>query len=112
MADAHGPLPNGVQVSHPVLGSLAISGRDLLLAVVLLALGCGAIAVQVVTMRAFQQGITSGLQEMAREFEISQQDRTEILHILRARSCAEALIAPTPRSDELRTRRRPAERER
>lgn len=114
-APAPPPRPgngNGLSFSNPLIGSLAISGRDLMLAVVLLALGAAAVAVQVLVLRGFRDSFQQHMTTVTDSFQVGRRDRDLILAILRARSCAEALagsereVAPARPSvsDELRSR--------
>lgn len=102
-------MPNGVSVSHPVLGSLAITGRDLLLAVVLLALGAGAVAVQWITFTAFQRSVSQDLTLMLSAIDTAARERDQILAVVRAETCGEAIAADRPyvsRSDTVRSKAR------
>ena len=86
---------NGIEASLRGLGALKFSGRDVLLAGVLMALGAAAITVQYLTFKAYAGAIRT---EVARTHEMVQDARAErqqILSALRAQTCAEALGLPT-----------------
>lgn len=82
---------NGLEVNVASLGGLKFSGRDVLLAGVLMALGAGAITVQYVTLTAFQSALARDVLRVFQQADQADQDRKQIIGILQAKSCAEAL---------------------
>jgi len=85
-----------MSVSHPLVGSLTITGRDLMLAVVMLVVGAAAIVVQVITMQAFRTTVAQGIEHVADSLEVGRRDRDVIISLLRAKTCAEALAIEEP----------------
>lgn len=77
------------------LGGLKLSGRDILLAGVLMALGAGAITVQYISLNAFQAAFARDVLRVFQQADRASMDREEILAVVRAKTCAEALAAPT-----------------
>lgn len=84
-----------IEASVGHLGSLKLTGRDVLLAGVLIALGAGAITVQWISLSAFQSALARDVLRVFQQADRADADREEILAVLRAKSCAEALAAPT-----------------
>jgi hypothetical protein len=100
-----GPGNGEVQVKVPMLGEFRLAGRDLLLALALLALGAGAITVQYISIKEFQKAIS---QEHARIIEIqgaAHHERRYMLGLLRVLVCtSETLQRTTSLSDAARER--------
>jgi hypothetical protein len=70
-------------------GGFRLAGRDLLLAVVLLALGAAAITVQWITIASFQAGIARDVARVFAAADQARREREEILALLRLRTCSE-----------------------
>jgi hypothetical protein len=94
-----------VEVKVPVLGEFRIAGRDLMLAIVILALGAGAIGVQYISIKEFQRTLTT---EHNRIIEIqgnAHDERRYMLGLLRVLVCtSETLQRTTTLSDAARER--------
>ena len=86
---------NGLEASVRGLGALKFTGRDVLLAGVLMALGAGAITVQYLTFKAYAGAIRVEMLTAQQIVMDAKAERAQILTLLRAKSCAEALGVPS-----------------
>lgn len=89
-----GDRPEGFRLKVPVVGSLDVTGRDVMLLAFLAAVGAGMIGMQLYTFRTFQREMAAQLAVVNARFEKGQQDRDHILMLLRLRICADLPIPP------------------
>jgi hypothetical protein len=88
------------ELKVPIAGSLAVTGRDVMLVAFLAAIGAGLIGMQFYTFQSFTRELGSQFRTMTQQVEKSQgilaeqigkaqQDRDQILSLLRLRICSD-----------------------
>lgn len=89
MPETHG---NGIEATVGHLGSLKLSGRDVLLAGCLIALGAGAIVVQWMTLTAFQSALARDVTRVFVHADRAANEREQIMALLKLRTCTDVFF--------------------
>ena len=80
--------PESFRLQVPVVGSLHVTGRDvMLIAASSAAMGCGLIGMQLYTFNSFQREMIAQVQIIRARFDKGQEDRDRITSLLRLRIC-------------------------
>ena len=85
--------PESFRLHVPVIGSLYVHGRDVMLLAFLSVIGAGLIGMQLYTFKMFQHEMVTQISRITERFEKGQEDRDRIMALLRLRICSEL---PTP----------------
>jgi hypothetical protein len=81
----------GLELKTP-FGSVAATGRDLILIVVLGALGAAAIGIQVYTMRNLEKVVVWSFEDMKAKAEVARVERDQMLSMMRLRMCTDVFV--------------------
>ena len=90
---------NGIEASVPLLGSLKLTGRDVLLAGALIALGAGAITVQWMSLTAFQSALARDVTRVFVHADRASHEREQMLALLKLRTCTDVFLEASRQTD-------------
>jgi hypothetical protein len=91
--------PESFRLKVPLVGSLYVTGRDVMLMALLTAVGSGLIGMQLYTFRSFQYEMASQVAVLTVHIAKGQEDRDRILALLRLRICSD-LPSPPPHLED------------